>query len=43
MTEQDQRRRMSNEITGMHEQWAYRIKTLVYTLQPLGCLGKAAL
>lgn len=39
MAEQDRRRRMSNEVAGMHEQWAYRVKTLVYTLQPLGCSG----
>lgn len=39
MAEQDQRRRMSNEVAAMHEQWAYRVKNFVYTLQPLGCSG----
>ena len=43
MADQDQRRRMSNEVLGILEQRAYRIKTLVYTLQPLGCLVQAAL
>ena len=43
MAEQDQRRRMSNEVAWMHEQWAYRIKIFVYPLQPLGWSGEATL
>ena len=38
MADQDQRRRMSNEVLGILEQRAYRIKTLVFTLHPLGRL-----